>query len=219
MANRFVFADEAGNFDFSLKPSASRFFVVTTITLDTCAVGERLHDLRRDLARQGVRLDADQFHATSDRQAIRDQVFGVIANEALRIDAIILEKRKAFPRIASSETRFYQTAWYQHMKYVAPRIARAGDDLLVVSASINTGAKRASFHKAVTNVLGQVSPTTSVQVACWSSASEPCLQVADYCAWAIQRKWETGDLRSYNIIRTRVRTEFDLFGAGTEYYY
>jgi hypothetical protein len=27
--------------------------------------------------------------------------------------------------------------------------------------------------------------------------SDPCLQVADYCTWAIQRKWERGDERSH----------------------
>jgi hypothetical protein len=37
MADRYVFADEAGNFDFSLRHSASRYFVLTTITMNDTA--------------------------------------------------------------------------------------------------------------------------------------------------------------------------------------
>ncbi|HYR29121.1 MAG TPA: DUF3800 domain-containing protein, partial [Thermoanaerobaculia bacterium] len=219
MAKKYVFADESGNYDFSLKQSASKYFVVVTVTVDDCTVGARLLDLRREMAAEGLRLDSDQFHATSDAQVIRDRVYPVIASADLRIDAIVLEKRKAFARIRSSEQLFYQTAWYQHMKYVGPRIACAGDELLVVGASVGTGAKRRSFHNAVTNVLKQVTPTATVQVACWASVSEPCLQVADYCAWAIQRKWEAGDLRSYDLIKAKIKTEFDLFAVGKTYHY
>jgi len=50
-------------------------------------------------------------------------------------------------------------------------------------------------------------------------AADPCLQIADYCAWAIQRKWERQDLRSYDLIRAKIRSEYDLWAKGTDYYY
>ena len=46
---RYVFLDEAGNFDFSAKPGASRYFMVTSVTLGDCAAGDALLTLRRDL--------------------------------------------------------------------------------------------------------------------------------------------------------------------------
>lgn len=55
--------------------------------------------------------------------------------------------------------------------------------------------------------------------AFWPAASDPCLQVADYCSWALQRKWEVADLRSYNLIAPKVQSEFDLFAAGKTTYY
>lgn len=44
-------------------------------------------------------------------------------------------------------------------------------------------------------------------------------QIADYCSWAIQRKWESGDQRSYDLIRDKIRSEFDAFSTGSMYYY
>jgi hypothetical protein len=57
MADRYVFADEAGNFDFSLRSGASRYFVLCTVTVDECTVGDELLALRRDLGWKGLHLD------------------------------------------------------------------------------------------------------------------------------------------------------------------
>jgi hypothetical protein len=218
MSRKYVFADECGNFDFSAKAGATRFFVLVTVTVDSCGVGEQLLDLRRELAFQGFGLDRE-FHAAHDPKPMRDKVFAAIATSQLRVDAVILEKSKAHPSIRTTDERFYKTAWYQHMKYVAPQIVSSTDDLLVVSASIGSNAKKSAFHAAVTDVIAQVSPTASARVASWSAASDPCLQVADYCAWAIQRKWESGDRQGYDRIKSFIKTEFDLFASGITKYY
>jgi hypothetical protein len=51
MRDCYVFADEAGNFDFSSNPGASRYFILTTVTLSgDCSLGDDLMRLRRELA-------------------------------------------------------------------------------------------------------------------------------------------------------------------------
>ena len=57
------------------------------------------------------------------------------------------------------------------------------------------------------------------QVLLHDSKSNVDLQIADYCNWAIYRKWSRGDERSYNLIRTAIRSEFDIFRSGSTYYY
>lgn len=178
MARKYIFADEAGNCDFS--PKGSRYFILTSVTLEDCAVGDALARLRRELAWQGTEL-RDEFHATTDAQAVRDEVFAVIRQHDFRIDATIMEKAKTQPHLQADETRFYQAAWYQHMKHVAPRITEPGDELLVVGASLGTNKRRGLFGKAITDVVGQTARATAYRTATWSAACEPCLQVADYC--------------------------------------
>ncbi len=51
------------------------------------------------------------------------------------------------------------------------------------------------------------------------SAKDPMLWAADYCAWAIQRKWESGDDRSYVLIENKIVTEFNLWEIGKIHYY
>lgn len=217
MADRYVFSDEAGNFDFSSKPSASRYFVLCTITADHCGVGDALLGLRRELGWKGMHLDR-VFHATEDPQAVRDEVFSLLSTAEFRVDATILEKRKALPRL-QNEHAFYKMAWYLHFKYVAPRIAQRSDRLFVAAASLGTKKKRGAFHTAVDDVVRQVSPCRSHRVAFWPAASDPCLQVADYCTWAIQRAWERGDDRSRTRIESKISTEFDVWERGAQYFY
>lgn len=218
MPRVYLFADESGNFDFRAKSGASKYFVLTTITADHCCVGDDLIKLRRDLAFEGRGLGSD-FHATTDEQAVRDRVIPVIAASSIRVDCTILEKAKTEPAIRGTDEHFYKMAWYLHLKYVAPRVVTTGDELLVVAASLGTNRRRATFHAAVRDVVQQVSPTAAYQVASWEATSDPCLQAADYVSWAIQRKWERQDSRSYNLIKHLIRSEFTPFDSGKVRYY
>ena len=215
---RYVFADEAGNFDFSDKNGASEFFILTTVTADSPTIGDELLALRRSLAWKGVALESN-FHATEDPQAVRDEVFQLLSEHDLRIDSTILEKRKTQPHLADDKERFYKTAWYLHFKYVAPRITSSvSDELLVLAAQIGTKKRRKAIRLAISDVVGQ-STDCSWEVAFWPAGSDPCLQVADYCCWAIQRKYERADVRSYDLISDKIASEFQPFSIGPTTYY
>lgn len=45
------------------------------------------------------------------------------------------------------------------------------------------------------------------------------LQIADYFNWAVYRKWDRNDTRSYDLIRSVVKSEFAIFRTGRTYYF
>jgi hypothetical protein len=53
MAKVHVFLDEGGDMTFEPKPKGRRYFIIGSITLDTCGVGNELLALRRELLWQG----------------------------------------------------------------------------------------------------------------------------------------------------------------------
>ncbi|MDQ6899695.1 MAG: hypothetical protein M3072_09325 [Candidatus Dormibacteraeota bacterium] len=224
MADRYVFSDEAGDLEFSQK-SSSRYWIVTTVTASTWTAGDALLNLRRRLAWQGV--DAHpEFRASEELQPVRDRVFQVLQEHDFRVDATIFDKRKVVPHRRERADRFYGFAWYFHLKRLAPRITVAGDRLLLVPATLGrTRAKQEVFSQAVRSVVDQVvNPKVEVRCAFWMARSDPCLWVADYCSWAIQRKWEhkwqgQPDARSHQLIAAKIRSEFDIFAIGTKTYY
>src|SRR5680860_637763 len=118
MPNRFVFADEAGCFTFNRTPNVSRYFILCTVIMDDCAIGNDLLSLRRRLAWEGCEL-GDYFHATTDKQQVRDSVFNVMIQRPFTVQATIMEKPKAQPHITISKPRFYQFGYYYHFKHLS----------------------------------------------------------------------------------------------------
>ncbi|MXW23645.1 MAG: hypothetical protein F4Z96_03080, partial [Chloroflexi bacterium] len=80
MARVHLFADEAGNFDFSRKAGASRFYILTTVAFPEGhdALATSLRNLRFELAWESVDFRRE-FHATDDTVYVRDRVFEVLA--------------------------------------------------------------------------------------------------------------------------------------------
>lgn len=218
---RYIFADEAGDFEFAKKKNVSRYFIACVVSMDSCDVGVELLKLRRDMLWDDVPV-GEYFHACEDKQAVRDKVFELLAQHDFKIHAQIMEKSKAQPQIRESHHRFYQHCWLYLFRHAAPKIMAGGmPDLMVTAASIGTKKGQLAFSEAVKDVLTQ---TMKIRAKSWKTTfcpamSDPCLQVADYCAWAIQRKWERGDLRSYDLIKSKIVYEYDLWQRGTTHYY
>jgi hypothetical protein len=218
MSRRFLFADEAGDFQFSHGPNISRHFIVCTVLMEKCSVGDALLSLRRELAWKRAPL-REYFHAAEDKQEIRDAVFALIKQYDFTVHATIMEKSKAQPQVRATHETFYKYGWYYLFRHnIASRLTRA-DELLITAASIKTKKAQGAFTDAVNDVIQQHLPRSQWQTSFCPCACDPCLQVADYCTWAIQRKWERNDARSYDLISDRIKYEYELFAKGTTHYY
>lgn len=215
----YIFLDEGGDLDFS--PSGSKYFSLTSVTKTRpFHIAARLDGLKYDLIEHG--LEIEYFHATNDRQAVRDRVFEVIAGElpSLRIDSLIVEKSKTGPALRDV-LQFYPRMLGYLLRYLVERQPLQGvDEVLVITDSIPVQRKRKAIEKAVKTTLKNMLPD-SVRFRAMHHASKSTfgLQVADYCNWAIFRKWERGDARSYEVIKSRVESEFEIFREGTTHYY
>ncbi len=220
MTRLFMFADEAGDFEFSKKPNVSKYFILVTIVMDNCDVGHALVQLQRDLAWQGLPL-GDYFHAATDKQVVRNAVFAEICKHPFQIQATVMEKSKAQPQVRRDRPRFYQYGWYYHFRHRASKVLGAASEMLIVTASLGSKAERLTFEGAVKDVLSQTVPKLKHSANFCPAAADPCLPVADYCAWAIQRKWESGgkDQRSYDLVKDRITHEYDLWEKGTKHHY
>jgi len=209
----WLFGDESGNFDFG--PKGTKYFLVGTVAAsDTTATNLRgnLDRLRHSLAARGIDHDG-VFHATEDRQAIRDEVFSAVVSAQPRCDVTILDKTRAYPHLRQTDERFYQYAWYYHLRYVLRYVGQPGDTVHVRLADIGTKAKRAAFRAAIDDVLRQLRrPSVAHELAFWKPGVDSGLQAADYVLWAVSRKLERNDPRSYRLIAGLLTSEFHLFG-------
>lgn len=186
--------------------------------MDDCDVAADLLSLRRKLAWEGAEL-GEYFHATTDKQAVRDRVFETIVKRPFTVQATIMEKSKAQPQVRIDKPRFYKTGYFFHFKNGVSRLLDDRSQTLVTTASLGARKEQAAFQDAVSDVMRQTNRAGEWKADFMPCHADPCLQVADYCAWALQRKWERGDDRSYTLISDRMTYEYDLWAHGADHYY
>lgn len=216
----YIFLDEAGNRDFS--NNGTRYFLFSAVVRERpFDAGARLLDLKYDLIESG--MDVHRFHASEDQQVVRDQVFSVIRSnlDQTRIEALFVEKRKTHPNL-QREDRFYPELLGYFLRHILLGTdLDAYKEVLVFTDKLPAGKnKKQPFEKIVKETLSRMLPP-SVKYRLLHHDSQSCmdLQIADYCTWAIYRKLDRGDIRSYDLIKSAIRKEFDLFLKGKKHYY
>lgn len=215
----YIFLDEAGNFDFS--PSGTPYFILGSLTKERPFHAYReLADLKYDLIEQGTNLE--YFHAAEDMQAVRNEVFRIISGklDGCIIDATVVEKRKTEPAL-HDPGKFYAKMLGHHLRHILERVVWSGvAEVVVFTDRIPVVKKRNAIEKAVKQTLAAMLPKAAVyRVLHHDSKSNFDLQIADYCTWALHRKWTRGDERSWKLIAPAIRSEFDIFRSGNNHYY
>jgi hypothetical protein len=85
------------------------------------------------------------------------------------------------------------------------------EGILVWAARIGTKKRRGAFEKSVKLYLAnELEARVPYHLYLHSSSSHPMLQVADYCCWAVAKKWKDQELRPFSKIRNAVRTEIEV---------
>jgi hypothetical protein len=215
----YIFLDEGGNFDFS--PGGTKYFILSAISKERPFLAyQEMTELKYNLVEQGEKIE--YFHASEDKQAIRDQVFGIIQRniKGVRVDSLVIEKRKAGPALRAEE-HFYPRMMGYLLRYVLNAYPLGQyQEVLVFTDKIPVNKKRQAVEKAVKKTLAKMLPKTArYRLLHHDSKSNMDLQIVDYCNWAIYRKWDSGDDRSHQLIQAAIASEYDLFRRGTTLYY
>lgn len=216
----YIFLDEAGNFDCSLTGTSYFTFSAFSIRRPFGGIDE-LTNLKYDLWEKG--LEVECFHVAEDRQAVRDRVFGILGRRLpeCRVDCQIVEKRKTNLVLQKDHERFYHTILEILLMYVLKQQSDAVSKVIVVADQIPVKKRRREIEKATKLTMAGWSRKSGIpySVMFHSSKSDLNLQIADYLNWAVFRKWERGDGRSYDLVATFIKSEFETFNRGNDIYY
>lgn len=225
MSTLFIFIDESGNFDFS--PKGTKYFSLTSIsTLDPLGK-EELEKIKYDFIKNEINIEF--FHASKDKQHVRDKVFDFIKNiDNIDIDSVIVQKNKTNPSLCTVEKKdkkgkgykLYGRALQTLIGYI---LYRYDDSIHIEKTIIILGSlfdsKKSDLIKMTIKKELKSKFLKPFSIYFHSCQSDKNIQIADYCSWAIYKKWEDGELRPYNTIRNKIKNEFDMFRNGSIIYY
>ena len=213
----YIFFDEAGNFDFS--SNGTQFFLLTCVSMRRpFPVVKELDNYKHECIENNANLE--YFHCYNDSKKARRIVFDFIAAhlDSLSIDYLVVEKA-AITAELQNEVRFYSEMLVRlihHIVHIEVNSANA-DQIIVITDTIPINRKRRTVEKTVRTTLAKMLPTdVKYRILHHQSRSHYGLQIADYCCWAVVRKWQIGDHTWYDRIKPAIRTELQVVNSRAE---
>lgn len=219
MPTLHVHLDESG--DLSFRPTGTRYYVFAAAwTYDPAPLARELTALRFSLLKRGHNIEA--FHAAEDKQAHRDAVVELLRqHEAWRFAALVVEKAKVYPTLREPH-RFYPRFASMVLRFVfRGRVEPGTETVLIFTDALPVKRDRDAAEKAIKQACREaLDRGVRFEAYHHRRASNAWIQAVDYCSWAVFRKWEQRDARTYDQLGARLATpELDVLRYGTWRYY
>ena len=206
----YIFLDESGDLGFT--SAGSRYFVLTSVVMKRpFTLYDPLDSLRYDCLERHI--DLESFHCANDNRILRGQVFDLIGTglTGKPIDSLVVEKTMAGLTLQHEE-RFYPEMLGHLLQSVLNRaeVAKAREAIVITDTPPLRKRRQGMEGVIKTTLARMLPPGAHYRILHHKSGSHYGLQVADYCSWAIFRKYETGDTSAYEMIRPAIMSEIDV---------
>lgn len=202
----YLYFDESGDLNFR-ESGTSYYLFGVLVTRDPWPLVEALGHLRKTLY-EGAFIP-EYFHASEDLQEVRDKVFATICETAGFVYDVMIVEKNAVPDEFQERHTFYTFVADFVLRQTLARHPNA-EPVYLTTDTIPVKRKRASVIKGFKQCLSNELDNRRYEIGHHSSSAHACLQAADYLNWALFRKWERDDLRSYDLIQGFVRSETKL---------
>lgn len=230
------FIDEAGDTTFFLKGKKSalgREGVSNAFILGMVKISDPLDEVRKKIIDLQQSISTNSFydvpsvqkkkskggyylHATDDLPEIRKEFFDLINTIDCSLEAVV--GRKSIERFVTThkekEEYFYadllshllKNKFAKHDKMVL-NISERGQS--TKHTNLNLALKKAAQRYLEKDTNKEIK--TKVLFEVQSPTKEPLLNLADYLCWAVQRVFEKGEVRYYNLVQKKISLVVDLY--------
>ena len=177
---------------------------------------------------------AKMFHAKDDVPEVRREVFRLLQRHSIKFYAVVRDMRAVLTyelerRRRDESYRYRPDGLYDStVSRLFKERLHSYDQCTILFAKRGQSDRTQAFEQALRlsrqrfELKWNRAVTTQVQVEVKSSASEPCLQAADYFLWALQRYYRSGECRFIELMWEKVGLvhavdELDLVPYGNYY--
>lgn len=193
----YVFVDESGD----LGMYGSKFFTVAAIvTEDPRKLSRIIKRVRERILKRKLK-QIPEIKANNSNRRIREFVLRKIKEADCKIFAIVVDKSKILPHLYEVKDRLYNYFCGILLNQIQ---IKEGKLIITVDKKHTNTLLRENFSEYVKRKIRERYPNLEVEVNQCSSYSINELQVADFVAWSINRKFNSNDDWYYRIIEDKI---------------
>jgi len=199
----YTFFDEAGDLNFG--KNGSRYFLCgMLVTHNPWPIMQVLTDLREEIFRG--KFIPRAFHAAEDRQVVRDRVFESICGVGGFEAYITVTEKALVPPTHTDPSTFYTFMADFTLRWVLLRYS-VEEPVFVFTDELPLKGRREALVKGFKATMASILPDRAYNIEHQSSGAQGCLQAIDYVNWAVFRRLELGDDRSYVLVKDYIAYE------------
>lgn len=164
-----------------------------------------------------VKKSLNYFHAKDDCPEVRHMVYKAISKLKFKSEFIVARKEEErFKKSHLGKENVFYNDLVTQLFSSRTHVSQASKIYFAVRGN---KVRQAPLSEAIQNAklsferLHETKVSSIVDVYPQTMTGEPCLQVADYMLWALQRAYTQGDMRYYNFIKNKVAFIWDIYDS------
>jgi hypothetical protein len=186
-----------------LKSSCEHNFGTTQSVFPSANLTSQVQDIER-LER------LDKFHCCNDHYKIRNLVVeALVHSPRWKFAAVVVQKNKVPPAEREHIGSFYARFATMPLRLLfRGPLKNQASRILIYTDRFPSQCIHSRTEKAIKKSCRlELSNELPFGIFHHASSSNAWLQAVDYCAYALMRKWEHGDLRLYDCLKSRLAME------------
>ncbi len=230
------FIDEAGDTTFFMKGKISGIGqqgVSLVFIMGMVKISDPLNEVRRAIVNLQQSIADNSFydvpsvrkkkskggyylHATDDLPEIRKEFFDLIKTIDCSLEAVV--GRKDIERFVTRHKGKQEYFYADLLSHLLKNKFQSYDKLILHVSERGQSTKHTNLNLALAKAKQRFfeknrkeKMKTQIEFDVQPPTREPLLNLADYLCWAVQRVFEKGEIRYYNLIKEKISLVVDLY--------
>jgi len=192
---RYVFIDESGD----LGIHGLNFFTLAAVVVEEPKTLSKIIKRLRERKLKKKLKNLSEIKANNSNQKIREFVLEKIKNCDCKIYGLVVDKSKIYPHLYEIKDKLYN-----YFVGILISEIKESEKLIVIMDKKHTNTLIKNFNEYITRKLKSKYPMLRIEIHHLPSYSSNELQVVDFVAWSIHRKFNCNDDYYYNIIEEKI---------------
>ncbi len=211
--NQYIFLDESGDLGFSPSKRSSKYFVISILFIKDKRPLEKIAKKVHGMLRKKVkRLSGGVLHCYKEKPATRKRLLQYIAKQDCKIMTIWLDKSKVYTKLKNEKHLLYNYVVNILLDRIMTRkYLNLKNPIVLVASKRETSKFLNANFKEYLELQIKRNHKAQLSVEIKTPSEEKSLQVVDFVAWSMFRKYESGESSYSEIIQKKIVEERGLF--------
>ena len=213
----YIFMDESGDLGFDLsKKKTSNFFIISFLLIPDDVTRKSVSKIVKKIfstfSRAEMKHHSGTLHAYKEKSKTRCKVLQFLAMKEVNILIIYLNKKKVFTRLQDEKHVLYNYVTNILLDRICnKKLVPLKKPICLIASRRETNKFLNENFRSYLQRKIESSHMINIDIDIKIPSSDKCLQLVDFCSWAIYRKYEYMDDSYYAIIKSKIIEENPLF--------